>query len=275
MDVVLGSEGGHLVDDALGGEGVEAAFVEDHVGAVVAGVGASDAAGVGELADAGDALVGVEVDHVVGGERQVVELLDLAVGVVGADDAGLPGDSGDAFEGAVVLDGVCELADGPFALAADDYIDVFFGEGFVGEQGGMPASEDDGKFGQNRLGCLCNFNGAADHGAGEDRDAEAEGAGELIEDTLPVVGLDGGVDDDGLKVLLAQHRCQRQETQRRTEGVTLVRGVKEDDFPSHRYAPLSHERCTVAVFAAQHFGEPCFCFERYSKQGSANVMAMS
>src|SRR5271166_6026487 len=45
LDVVTGNEFGEVVDNPVHAIGVEAAFVKDHVGAVVTLVGAADAAG--------------------------------------------------------------------------------------------------------------------------------------------------------------------------------------------------------------------------------------
>ncbi len=73
----------HLRDDAVGRESVESPFVEDLVGAVVAGVRAAHAGSVGKLANAAELFVGVEVCQIEGRNGKRVERFYFAVNVMG------------------------------------------------------------------------------------------------------------------------------------------------------------------------------------------------
>ena len=93
-------------------------------------------------------------------------------------------------------EGAGEFDDGELALAADDDVDVGLAEGGLGAEGGVPAAEDDGQGGGVELDELCRLDGAANHGAGEDGDADADGGGGVVADGFEVVRVDGGVDED-------------------------------------------------------------------------------
>ena len=82
LDVVARNQFGQIVDHALDAIGVEAPFVENLVGAVVALVGAAYAAGVGQLPYAGHGRIDAGVCQVICRRRQIVDVGHRPLGFV-------------------------------------------------------------------------------------------------------------------------------------------------------------------------------------------------
>ena len=74
LDSVAADELNQFIDYAIRAIGIESAFVENHVGTVVAGIGTTHAAGIAKLASSGSRSVNVEVAQMIGGRRQIVDV---------------------------------------------------------------------------------------------------------------------------------------------------------------------------------------------------------
>ena len=81
-DPVSLDQAGQFGDYVVRGVGIEAALVNHHICAVVAGIRTSNAGGIGELALAATQLIGIEVDKVVRGLREGIDRLHAALEVL-------------------------------------------------------------------------------------------------------------------------------------------------------------------------------------------------
>ncbi len=143
FNAVLRHQVNQLRDHPLGGERIEAAFVEHHVCAVVAGIGAADAGGVSNLSGSAEFLVRVKVGKVKGWNGKRVQGFHVAIEVVHAPAVVLPRDSRDHIQRTLRQQRFGYFHQGDFALSANDDVDERLAQGFIRQQSGMPTAKDD------------------------------------------------------------------------------------------------------------------------------------
>jgi hypothetical protein len=112
-------------------------------------------------------------------------------------------------------------------MAHDDVNEVF-PKCFGRKQAGVPATVDDRHFGMSAAYHLAALHGIADHGAGQERNTEAEAIFYFSGNTSTVVGLKSAVDDTGVVSGFPKRSCEAQQTERRPKDLTGVRREEEN-----------------------------------------------
>src|ERR1700677_2932725 len=123
---------------------------------------------------------------------------------------------------------------------ADNDIDVVFAESLRRGEAWMPASEDDGKAGPQASHALRHLDGIADHGAGEQGDAEAEGAVDFARYCFGEGAIEGAVDETGNVAGIAEGSGEAEQAERRAQEFSGVGREEEDYFASAAWRRIGH-----------------------------------
>ena len=178
--------------DALGVVSIEAAVIEYRVGAVVAGVRAADAGGVRQFPLSTGLFVQIEIGKIIRRGRQIADARYGAVRVVPYLPVLL---EGTARHSSPPLQSAHDLQKRDLALIADHDIHKRFLEGLLGEETRMPPAQHHRQVRASLFDPAPRGNGAADHGTGEKRNAEAERIRNLPLHRIDIIGNHRGIDD--------------------------------------------------------------------------------
>ena len=107
------------------------------------------------------------------------------------------------------------FAEGEFALAANNHIDVRRAETLVRKRRWMPSTQHNGNIGPGCFHRLRRFDRLDDHRSGDDGDADTNRVVQLFDDSLAKPGLDRGIDNIYSQSTLLGDRCQGQQRQGR------------------------------------------------------------